>query len=258
MDTIVHLGIAGVVLGLTYAIMSEGLWGAALIFFNVLFASVITFNFYEPLATLITQNAGDWSYGYADLACILILFLVTITILRVTTDSLGPTMIRFPIAVFHAGRVFFGLAAATVATAVMVLAFHTAPVHKKIFDVVGHDTRPPFGMGLDHRFLAFFQHTTGYPFSTYDERASDPFGEFRNVRAFDPEGRWLLDQEDARPFGDGWREEIAAGGGGDAASPGDATGGGPQSGMPGASGNGPGIPGGTAGAAVGLAPTNDF
>ena len=46
--------------------------------------------------------------------------------------------------------------------------------HKKIFGVVGTRTRPPFGMGLDHRYLAFFQYTTGYPFSTYDEAAYDP------------------------------------------------------------------------------------
>ena len=254
MEIVVHLGIVVVVLGLTYTVMSEGLWGAALVFFNVLFASVIAFNFYEPLATLITENAGSWSDGYADLTCLLVLFLVSFVVLRVTTDSLGPTMIRFPLPVFHAGRIVFGLAAGAVATSFMILVFHTAPVHKKIFNVVGHETRPPFGMGLDHRFLAFFQHTTGYPFSTYDETAIDPFGEFENKRVFDPEGRWLIDQEDARPFGEGWREEMASQGGSEEAATETSPGGELQPGMPGA--GGPGIPGGPAGAASGLAPTN--
>ena len=40
------------------------------------------------------------------------LFLVSLVLLRVTTDSLGPTMIRFPTPVFHAGRILFGLAGA--------------------------------------------------------------------------------------------------------------------------------------------------
>ena len=35
------------VLGIAYAIFSEGLWGATLIFFNVLFASLLAFNCYE-------------------------------------------------------------------------------------------------------------------------------------------------------------------------------------------------------------------
>lgn len=252
MDIVVNLGIVVIVLGLTYAIMSEGLWGSALIFFNVLFASVIAFNFYETLAKLITDNAGSWSFAYADLACLLVLFLVTLVVLRLSTDALGPTMIRFPMPIFHAGRVFFGLAAATVATSVLVLAFHTAPVHKRIFDVVGHDTRPPFGMGLDHRFLAFFQHTTGYPFSTYDQSAFDPFDEFPNVRVFDPQGRWLIDHEDARPFGEGWRESTSTSVGEGSTSEGGST-------QPGATGGaGLGIPGGTAGAASGLAPMDAF
>ena len=41
---------------MTYALTSEGLWGAALMFFNVLFAGLIAFNFYEPLAELLVAN----------------------------------------------------------------------------------------------------------------------------------------------------------------------------------------------------------
>ena len=38
----------------------------------------------------------------------------------------------------------------------MILAFHAAPVHKKIFTAVKYDTKPPFGLGLDHQWLGFF------------------------------------------------------------------------------------------------------
>ena len=204
---------------------------------------MIAFNFYEPLAGLITANAGSWSFGYADLVCMLALFLVTLGVLRVTTDSLGPTMIRFPTPVYHAGRLLFGFGAGAITVAFLLLAFHTAPVHKKIFGVIGYETRPPFGMGLDHRFLAFFQHTSGYPFSSYDPGAEDPFGEFPQTRVFDPQGRWLIDHEDARPFGEGGIEASPSGAAGS------------DAGAQGGSGDGEfGIPGGTAGAAAGLAP----
>ena len=50
MKYLIEFVIAFLAVGLTYVITSEGLWGAALVFFNVLFAAMISFNFYEPLA----------------------------------------------------------------------------------------------------------------------------------------------------------------------------------------------------------------
>ena len=50
MKIVIDLIIAVLILGLTYVLTSEGLWGSALMFFNVLFAAMIAFNFYEPLA----------------------------------------------------------------------------------------------------------------------------------------------------------------------------------------------------------------
>lgn len=231
------------ILGMTWALMSEGLWGACLMFFNILFASLITFNFYEPLASLLTRSLPAASPG-ADAACLCLLFLISIVLLRVATESLAPTMVRFPNIVFHAGRVLFGFAGAVMVVAIMLLAFHTAPIHRKMFSVVDHDTKPPFGRGLDRWFLGFFQYTTGYPFSRHGNTL-DPYKEFGDAYVFDRQGRWLIDHEDARPFGDGWREEFASTGGG----------GGTESAATGS--DGPGIPGGTAGAAVGLAPTNN-
>ena len=45
--------------------------------------------------------------------------------------------------------------------AILILAFHTAPVHKKIFGAIDYKYKPPFGLGLDHQWLGFFQYTTG-------------------------------------------------------------------------------------------------
>ncbi len=58
MENIINLIIVGLILGLTYALTSEGLWGAALMFFNVLFGAMIAFNFYEPLAALLIGRAS--------------------------------------------------------------------------------------------------------------------------------------------------------------------------------------------------------
>ena len=80
------------ILGMTYALMSEGLWGSALMFFNVLFAAIIAFNFYEPLAALLASNVSFIS-GFADTLCLMSIFIVALVMLRLTTESIAPAMI---------------------------------------------------------------------------------------------------------------------------------------------------------------------
>jgi hypothetical protein len=263
MGWIVDLSVLVLVLGMMYALASEGLWGAALMFLNALFAGLIAFNFYEPLADLLASNVSALS-GFADTLVLLLLFSIALLIFRLATDSLGPTMVRFPTPLYHAGRWLFGFLGACVTTSILLLAFHTAPVHKKMFyGQYNYDRKPPFGLALDWNWLGFFQYETGYVFTRVgpgDPPATDPFGEFGTARAFDVRGSWLIDHQNARPYGEGFVPE-GPGSGGTAGAPAEggaapaAAGGSPaptaDAGKP-----GPGIPGGTAGAAAGLAPTN--
>jgi uncharacterized membrane protein YgcG len=203
---VIDLVMALLILLLTYALSSEGLWGAALMFFNVVFGGLIAFNFYEPLAKLIDSTGIGW--GFSDTLSLLSIFCVSVMLLRMTTETLAPAMVRFPVPVYHAGRVFFALATSLVTMAILVLAFHTAPVHKKIFGAIDYKYKPPFGMGLDHQWLGFFQYTTGMIFARYGSGTRDPYGEYGRsgnqrvpVRVFDPRATWLLNHQEARPYG---------------------------------------------------------
>jgi hypothetical protein len=190
--------------GLTYVITSEGLWGAALVFFNVLFAAMISFNFYEPLARLLDSTGINW--GFSDTLCMLGLFCVALTALRLTTETVAPVMVKFPTAVYHAGRLVFGLGGAAVTMAVVLLAFHAAPVHKEIFGSMDHKSKSPFGLGLDHLWLSFFQYETGAVFSNLGRGGRDPYrtyGHGGRVNVFDPKAEWLLKHYDSRPYGTG-------------------------------------------------------
>jgi hypothetical protein len=204
MNIILQLIIAFLALGLTYVVTSEGLWGAALVFFNVLFAAMIAFNFYEPVANLLDSTGINW--GFSDTLCMLGLFCVALTALRMTTETIAPAMVRFPTPVYHAGRLVFGLGAAAVTMAIVILAFHAAPVHKKIFSAVDHKTKPPFGLGLDHLWLSYFQYETGAVFSTLGRGSRDPYRAYGHggpVKVFDPKAEWLLLHFDSRPYGTG-------------------------------------------------------
>jgi hypothetical protein len=203
MKTVIDLIIVGFTLGLTYVLTSEGLWGSALMFFNVLFGALIAFNFYEPLAALLDRTGINW--GFSDTLCMLGLFCVSVLALRMTTETLAPAMVRFPMPIYHLGRLVFGVGGAVITMAVIILAFHAAPIHKKIFTVIRYDTKPPFGAGFDHQFLGFFQHTTGTIFARYGTGGRDPFREYGHggaVKVFDPRAEWLINHEQARPYGD--------------------------------------------------------
>ncbi len=256
MSTIVDLTILGLVAGMTYALMSEGLWGAALQFFNALFASLIAFNFYEPLAQMVVDNVSV-AANYADSLSMMLLFIVSLLLLRLATESLAPSMVRFPTPVYHAGRFIFAVGGALITIAMVLLAYQASPVQKKMLGVMDYKYTPFYKERFDRDFLAFFQYTTGY---TFARNGVGPGGdsEFPNKPIlFDPKADWLLNHQAKRPYG---TEAILEDAPGEAAAAGAApAGGAPAGGPPQASGPqrpGPGIPGGTAGAAAGLAPTN--
>ena len=126
-------------------------------------------------------------------------------------------MVRFPVPIYHAGRLIFGLAHALVTMAIVILAFHAAPVHKKIFGAIDYKYKPPFGLGLDHQWLGFFQYATGEVFARYGSGRRDPFrtyGQSGNqrvpVQVFDPRGQWLIDP----PGGPALRRGLDPGRGG--------------------------------------------
>jgi hypothetical protein len=188
---VIDIAVVALILGVTYALISEGLWGAALIFFNVLFSIFIALNFYEPLAKVIADNASAVA-PFADMLCLAGLFAVSIIVFRLITDNIAPTQIRFPAPVFQLGRLLFGFAAACLVVGFALLVFHTAPVHKKIFTKLDAQSAPPFQQGLDAKLLGLFQYATGQVFTL----------DTKNARVFDPDGRWLDNHEQARPHGD--------------------------------------------------------
>jgi hypothetical protein len=227
------------ILGFTYVMTSEGVWGTALMFFNVLFGALIAFNFYEPLAQIIADNAGFISH-LADMISLMLLFSASVMVLRVATEYLAPAMIRFPMPLYHLGRLIFAFGTSVIVFSMILLGLHAAPVHQKIFYVVDYKQKPPFGFGIDHLWLAFFQKTTGEIFPRFDDTGvRDPFREFGRpygqsekqrlkVHVFDPRAEWLLNHQEARPFGESPVIEQAAAPG--AAAPGGPNAAGPAGG----------------------------
>ena len=205
MSTVIDLAILLITLGIMYALMSEGFWGATLMLFNVLFSGLIAFNFYEPLADLLIKNVPDLA-SFADVICLMTLLLVSLILLRIMTAVLGKRQIRFPSIVSNLGRILVGLVAAALTVGILLCSFATAPVHKKLFGTISADDKPPLGLSLNHRWLFVVRNASEHAFARYasgnDPKAS---GE---ARVFDPDGTWLEIHEKARPYAS--EEENAA------------------------------------------------
>ena len=188
MEIVINLIVAVLILGMTYALASEGLWGAALMFFNVLFGGLIAFNFYEPLAKLLADNVPLLS-GFADTVCLMLLFIVATFILRLTTETLAPAMVRFPAPLYHLGRFVFALGCSLDDDGDPAAAFETAPVHKKIFGVIDYKTLP-LRTGARPRVAGVLPvHDRPGLRRLTSPGTRDPFGRVRRRQGLRPPGR---------------------------------------------------------------------
>lgn len=222
------------------AISSEGFWGATIAFFNVTFSALIAMNFADKVATKIISTVSFLS-GFADCLSLGGIFAVTLLALRFLTDYLSPGKLRLPGPIEGIGKLVFGAATSVILVGFLLVVLQAAPVHKKVFwgMYTPEDQKPPFGLGVDKIALQLVQTSLNGPF-----KKSGSTG-------FDPDA-WVAGKTAARPY-DNTAEQAAPADGttpeGGTPAGGAAAGGAPPQ-------NGPGIPGGTAGAAAGLAPTN--
>ncbi len=211
------------VLGVAYAVGSEGLYGAAIMFVNVLFGGLIAFSVYEPLAGAIARGM-PFMATMADFVCLLIIFCVAFTLIRLATDMLGTMYVRFNGAVDQIGRYIFGIATAWYLVGMLVCMVQTAGVHKKFLGYQW-ESHAFWKMGIDRFWLGFVQVST------------QKYFEWGRGRSFDSQSDFILRYHEFRPFGD--VDQTLPGHRVKGAAP-DATGqpGGAQGGQPGADAGG--------------------
>jgi len=145
---IVLLAIVAVV---TWCVASEGIVGAALMLFHVLFAGLLTMNFYEPLAIWLERNAaltGVWSLRL-DFMVMVGFFTLAVLGLRSLTDYLLPHDVIVDAYVYDIGRWLCGLLTGYITMAFLLTSLHTSalprefigfrPERNNLFNVVAPD-----------------------------------------------------------------------------------------------------------------------
>lgn len=160
-------------------IFNEGLWGAAIMFVNVMLSAMIATNFYEPLSTWLDKQ--DKSYTYlVDFVAVWAIFCLTLVILRVITDKLSRYRVRFKKPVDIGGGVFFAAWIGWIMVQFTLFTMHVSPLARNFF---GGDFQPDadskmfMGTAPDRNWMALM-HKMGKEGSLGTGEAFDPQGDF--------------------------------------------------------------------------------
>lgn len=103
----------------------QGLFSSAIMFVETLTAMMVAFGFYEPLHEMwAAQVPGDYGYSGA----LVLLFLITLAVLRFLTDKFIPGNVHFPLAVDRAGGGLLGLLTGLTIVGTVLVAIQMMPL----------------------------------------------------------------------------------------------------------------------------------
>jgi hypothetical protein len=181
-----------------YAYFNEQALTAFSMFVNVCLAGVVVVNFWEPLADLLDPLfAGTFLAGFEDFLVMVLLFSITLGLLRFATNSLAYAQVEYPPAVGQAGGVFFGLLTGYVVAGFLVAALETLPWHENfMFFEPRSDNEsalrsffPP-----DRAWLALMRRAGAYALSgrTPTEEVEEPESNYDRFETFDRDATYEL------------------------------------------------------------------
>jgi hypothetical protein len=187
------------IIGCAAFMMNEGLHSAAIILVCTIFGGLFAFNFFEPLAAWLESRAR-FLEGYGDILCLTILFTISVTVLRLVTEQLCPTMAEFPDLVHRGGGLLVGAWLGWVVSGIFIAALQTLPLHQNF---MGYDYRKlegNSGWNADRYWLAFVHRVSA---DVFDHEAG------RNL--FDRDADFAIRYHLFRRVNDEGKTQLAAG-----------------------------------------------
>jgi len=116
--------------GVAYAFWREGLLTAVTMTVNVVLAGLVAFAFWEPIADWLGPMFADsFLHGYEDALCLVVLFAVTLGLLRLLTNNLANAQLEYHPVVRQAGTAACGLLAGYLASGFLLCVLQTLPWH---------------------------------------------------------------------------------------------------------------------------------
>ncbi len=180
-----------------------GLWNNVITWVNLMIAAMVASSFFEPLATILNNNAPESSY-LVDFAAMWGLFIGSFVMLRVATEVLSRYRLTFDIWTEMVGRSILAILIATTLFAFTCFTLHTAPL--PIAGSWGERFQPTpdaqsFGIGADRAWMSFIQSASRGSLAEFrDSRLLPPYElpTHSQSREFDPANEFIIRYHDRR------------------------------------------------------------
>lgn len=130
---IIDIALLAIVALVTWCVAGEGAWGAVFTFLSVLFAGLLTMNYFEPLAGFFESAvlpSGKWR-NLADFLAMTGLFAALVFGFREVTTRLAPGEYDIHPLLYEGARWGGGLASGYLTMAILLTALHTAPLPRE-------------------------------------------------------------------------------------------------------------------------------
>ena len=165
-------------------IFSEGLWSATISLINVITAAMLATNFFEPVATFLTNQATGLTFFW-DFVAVWAVFIISLVVMQLITGFLSRYRVRFKKPVDIAGGVFCAAWIGWIMMQFTLFTLHVSPLGKNF--LAGSFQPEPtarmfFGLAPDRNWLAFMH--------TMSESGSLTRGSKDHV--FDPRADFVL------------------------------------------------------------------
>ena len=182
LSLIVPLVLLVIFIAVAAVLSREGLWSSMVMLLNVLLAASMATAWYEPLARLIESKAPSFQY-LIDFLLLWGLFAVLLLAMRLTTDTISHTKVKFVKPLETVGGPVVAIMTAWVTVMFAAATLHTLPVAQ---DTIQKEPEENlfFGFAPDRAWLAWVQGSSrNGPFARPINPFEDP-QDFINRYAF--------------------------------------------------------------------------
>lgn len=156
----------------------EGMWGNAITLVNVILASLLAVNFWEPVARLLEGFLPSFTFMW-DFISLWLLFSLFLFVFRTVTRSASKFKVRFKQLHDQIGSVVFAVLLGWMMVCFTTMTLHTAPLGKNfLFGGFQPEKRMFFGLGPDRQFLGLVKMTSKGSFKRWNTREFDPSNQF--------------------------------------------------------------------------------
>ena len=150
-----NLMLAAILFASLALMINGGLWSNTITMMNVMLSGLLAFNYFEPLASKLTETWPSFMFIW-DFLCLWMIFIASMVVLRTLTDTLSTVKVRFRRPVDLAGGIIAGLLASWLVVCFTLASLHTAPLAANF---MRGDFKPEermlFGTAPDRQWLAF-------------------------------------------------------------------------------------------------------